>query len=274
MAMQVPAERETGTIARTVMVLRAIAQAREEPTMKELADALNLPLSTMHRLLDLLAQDGMVERDEARRTFRPGFEFFRLGSLVVHRMPLQTVARPFLEGAMREAGESSYLGMLAPRTLKLVFIAGAESGQMLDYRVPLNIAFTLSAGSSGLAALAWLGQAEIDAVLAAEDPEVRRDRVSMRRTLARIREQGFAHSHSQRIQGAVGFFSPVFDAHERICATFGYTVPEARFDKKDRERLARLAVHYAGQLSRTLGYSGPWPKPATSYEAHRKASTP
>lgn len=265
------AERETGTIARTVLVLRAIAQAREEPTMKELADTVNLPISTMHRLLDLLAQEGMVERDETTRAFRPGFEFFRLGSLVVHRMPLKTVARPFLAGAAREAGESSYLGLLDPRSLKLVFITGAESGQMLDYRVPLNVPYALSTGSSGLAALAWLGVAQIDRVVAAEDPDGRRDAAALRRALEVIRAQGYANTHSQRIQGAVGFFSPVFDVRERVCATFGYTVPETRYDRKDRDRLAGLAMHYAGELSRTLGYPGAWPRPADNYDANMKA---
>ena len=264
-------ERETGTIARTVLVLRAIAQAQVAPTMKDLAETVNLPMSTMHRLLDLLAQEGMVDRDETTRTFRPGFEFFRLASLVVHRMPLQTVARPSLSGAARDAGESSYLAIVDERALKLVFIANAESGQMLDYRVPLNVPFALSTGSSGLAALAWLTPRQIEQVLAAEDPDKRRDNAAVRRSLAEIRAQGHACTHGQRIQGAVGVFSPVFDGHERVCATFGYTVPESRFLKKDRERLARLAMRYAGELSRTLGYLGAWPRPAASYPDNLKA---
>jgi DNA-binding IclR family transcriptional regulator len=260
------AERETGTIARTVLVLRAVAQARQEPTMKELADTVNLPISTMHRLLELLMQEGMVERDDITRTFRPGFEFFRLGSLVTHRMPLQAVARPFLDGAAREAGESSYLAMLDQRALKLVFISGVESGQMLDYRVPLNVPYALSTGSSGLAALAWLGSDKVDRVLANDDPLNRRDHRAIRRMLIEIRDQGYSHTRGQRISGAVGTFSPVFDGREQIVGTLGYTVPETRFQKKDRARLAGLAMHYAGELSRTLGYPGIWPRPASTYQ--------
>jgi DNA-binding IclR family transcriptional regulator len=259
-------DRETGTIARTVLVLRAIAQAREEPTMKELADTVNLPISTMHRLLDLLMREGMVDRNDTTRAFRPGFEFFRLGSLVVHRMPLKAVARPFLVGAAREAGESSYFGLLDERSLKLVFINHAESGQMLDYRVPLNVPYALSTGSSGQAALAWLAPAVVERVIAAEDPDGRRDPADTRRALVQIREHGFANTHSQRIQGAVGFFSPVFDAGERVCGTFGYTMPESRYKKKDRERLGGLAMKYAGDLSRTIGYPGAWPRPAKNYD--------
>ncbi|CAN5521253.1 IclR family transcriptional regulator [soil metagenome] len=265
-AQAVPAERESGTIARTVLVLRAIAEARDEPTMTVLADAVNLPMSTMHRLLDLLAQEGMVERDDSTRTFRPGFEFFRLGSLVVHRMPLKTVARPFLASAACAAGESSYLCMLDERALKLVFIANAESGQMLDYRVPLNVPYSLSTGSSGLAALAWLAPALVERAIAHEDPDCRRDPAVTLRALAQVREQGFANTHSQRIQGAVGIFSPVFDARERVCGTLGYTVPESRYQMQDRERLAGLAMKYAGELSRTIGYPGAWPRPAKNYD--------
>ena len=267
-------ERETGTIARTVLVLRAVAQAHQEPTMKELADTVNLPISTMHRLLDLLMQEGMVERDNVTRTFRPGFEFFRLGSLVTHRMPLKSVARPFLDGAAREAGESSYLGMLDARALKLIFITGVESGQMLDYRVPLNVPYALSTGSSGLAALAWLGSEQIDRVLANEDPQERRDQAAIRRMLIEIRDQGYAHTRGQRISGAVGTFSPVFDGRERIVGTLGYTVPEARFQKKDHQRLVGLAMHYAGELSRTLGYLGVWPRPASSYQDITREENP
>ncbi len=267
-------ERETGTIARTILVLRAVAQTQQEPTMKELADTINLPMSTMHRLLDLLMQEGMVERDDTTRTFRPGLEFYRLGALVANRMPLQEVARPFLEGAAREAGESSYLGLLDARALKLLFVMGVESGQILDYRIPLNVPYALSYGASGLAALAWLGDEEIERVIVEEGADDKRDDESVRQALAEIREQGYAHTTGQRIPGAVGTFAPIFDGRDRIVGTLGYTVPESRFQKIDRRRLAGLAVHYAGELSKALGYMGPWPRQASSYQRGRKKDIP
>jgi DNA-binding IclR family transcriptional regulator len=267
----VPGERETGTIARTVHVLRAVAQAATEPTMKELAATLNLPMSTMHRLLDLLAQEGMVERDDTTRAFRPGFEFFRIASLVVHRMPLKTVARPFLAEAARESGESSYLGLLDERALKLIFITYAESGQMLDYRVPLNVPYALSLGSSGLAILAWLSPLQCERVLAVENADGERSNATIGKSLVEIRKQGYAHTFGQRIKGAVGFFAPVFDAAEGVCASFGFTVPETRYDKRSHQRLAQLAMQHAGQLSRAIGYAGDYPRPATAYDVDAKA---
>jgi DNA-binding IclR family transcriptional regulator len=255
--------RETGTIARTVMVLRAIAQARQAPTMKELADAVNLPMSTMHRLLDLLAEEGMVDRDEATRTFRPGFEFFRLASLVVHRMPLQEVAKPVLELAAREADETAYLGILDARAGKLLFSAQAQSRHMLDYRVPMNEPYALATGASGLAVLAWLPPAQIASVLASESHA---GGAEFERTLADVRRRGYANTFGQRVKGAVGFFAPVFNAQENVCASFGYTVPQARYDARARDRLSGLAMRYAGELSRRLGYQAEYPRPAPIYD--------
>jgi hypothetical protein len=63
----------------------------------------------------------------------------------------------------------------------------------------------------------------------------------------------------------------VFDARGHVCGTFGYTVPETRFEDSDRARLGGLAMHYAGELSRTLGYLDAWPRPADSYQANHKA---
>jgi DNA-binding IclR family transcriptional regulator len=263
------AKRETGTIARTIMVLRAIADTQVEPTLKDLADAVNLPLSTMHRLLELLMKEGMVARDDLSKTFRPGMEFFRLASHVVQRMPLSTTARPFLTAAMEDCGESSYLAILDAKANKLVFVACAESRQMLDYRVPLNVPVSLAVGSSGLAVLAWLGEDRIDAAIKAEiaagNPDGVPSRKELMTALAEIRRIGYANTFGQRIKGAIGFFAPVFDGSGQVCASFGFTIPQVRFEPSVSNRLVQAILRHGGELSRALGYSAPYPRSAETY---------
>lgn len=261
-------ERETGTVARVLMLLRAIADTEDPPTLKALAGTLNLPLSTMHRLLDLLAVAHMVERDDATKTFRPGIEYFRMASRVVHRMPLPTLARPFLELASRDSNESCYLGMFDAKADKLVFVASAASKQMLDYRVPLNVPFSLVVGASGLSILAWLDSAAIDRIVAAEKAAGQVGvpaRKALNPALAQIRAQGYANTFGQRIKEAVGVFVPVFDGSGAVCASFGFTVPQSRFETRDSDRLAKIVVRQAGDLSKALGYVGDYPRPQRTY---------
>lgn len=262
------AERETGTVARVVMLLRALADFEEAPTMKVLADKLNLPLSTMHRLLELLAAEHMVARDDATKTFRPGSEYFRMASRVVQGMPLPMLARPFLEHASRDANESCYLGMLDSKAGKLMFVASSASNQMLDYRVPLNTPFSLVVGASGLSVLAWLAPEAIDRILAAEKAEAQvtvPSRKGLNQALAQIRAQGYGNTFGQRIKEAVGFFAPVFDGAGAVCASFGFTVPQSRFEPRDGARLAEIVMRHAGGLSSALGYVGSYPRAAQTY---------
>jgi DNA-binding IclR family transcriptional regulator len=262
-------KRETGTIARTIMVLRAIADTQIEPTLKDLADAVNLPLSTMHRLLELLMKEGMVARDDMTKTFRPGIEFFRLSSHVVNRMPLSTTARPFLVAAMEDCNESSYLAILDGKSNTLIFAACAESKQMLDYRVPLNVPVSLAVGASGLAVLAWMSPERIDAVLKAEavaNPTGERpSRDEQLAKLAEIRQLGYANTFGQRIKGAIGFFAPVFDGRGEVCASFGFTIPQVRFEPSVSNRLVQAILRRGGELSKALGYSAPYPRPAQGH---------
>jgi DNA-binding IclR family transcriptional regulator len=256
------AGRETGTVARVVMVLRALADHSEGPTAKELSDMLNLPVSTVHRLLELLARDGMAQRDEVTRAFHPGPEFVRLAARVAHRTPLVSIAKPFLVAAAREANETTYLGALNELAGKLEFVATAESGQLLDYRIPMNVPFSLILGASGLAVLAWLDERRIREIVALESPaaEAASTFDALREPLAQIRERGFAMTFGQRIKEAVGISGPVFDGSGAVRASFGFTIPSSRFDQGQSARLQRIVMTSAGKLSEALGYIGPYPR--------------
>ena len=52
-----------GTVARTLSVLRIVAEAKTSVGVKDVADALQLPMSTSHRLLDLLLGEGSLDLD-------------------------------------------------------------------------------------------------------------------------------------------------------------------------------------------------------------------
>lgn len=249
---------DTGTVHRAIALLREIAEAEGEVQIKALAARLALPPSTVHRLLDLLAREGMVERDDAAHTYRAGREFFRLSSLVFNANPLRAVALPLLAEAVRECNETAYLGLYLPREHRMMFAAVCESPHPLGYRVRQNEPVSVLTGASGRSILAWLPEREVDAMLAAESasPAVRkavRSRRALMEELAQIRARGHAVTYGQRIPGAVGVFSAVFDAQGAVVGCIGYTVPEQRHQPAQLPRLAAAARRYAGALSTALG---------------------
>lgn len=250
---------DTGTVSRVIAILREMAEAEGDVQIKTLAERLLLPPSTVHRLLVLLAHEGMIERDEAARAYRVGREFFRLSSLVFNKDPVQAVAMPILEEALREYNETAYLGLYLPQEGKMMFAADCESSHPLGYRVRKNEPLSLLTGASGRAILAYLPKDAVECALAAEkdDPAVRKavtSRKALYEALAQIRAQGFAVTFGQRIPGAVGIFAGVFDMHGKVVGSIGYTIPEQRYLKNMLPQLSGAVRNSAHSLSRALGY--------------------
>ena len=96
---------------------------------------MGIPASAVHRLLNLLAGEGMVERNDAMRMYRPGIEFFRMASSICNRIPMHGLALPFLREAVADNNENAYLGMLDLQAGKMLFAAVAESNNVPELQV-------------------------------------------------------------------------------------------------------------------------------------------
>ena len=232
---------DSGTVARAIAVLRAVVESGDGTQIKRISADLGLPASTVHRLLDLLMREGMVERDEEAPTYRTGREFLRLSSVVMSRHPLQAIAAPLLEQAVASVNETAYLCLYLPRERRLTFASHVESTHPQ----------TLLTGASGRSILAFLPQDEITAVLAREGLAGHLD---LAQELAAIRARGYALSFGQRIAGAVGIFAPVYGAGGRVTGSLGFTIPEQRFEPAREAEFAREACRLAAELSAGLGY--------------------
>jgi len=250
---------DTGTVSRTIAVLRAIAEAEGNVQIKSLSDLLSLPPSTVHRLLELLAKTGMIERDGSARSYGVGREFFRLSSLVTSRHSLATIARPLLREVVEKCNETAYLGIYLPRERKMMFADNYESSHSLGYRVRKNEPLSLLTGGSGLSILAHLSKEDIDlAYENSRDDALARKAVPSRKNLeselAKVRAQGYALTFGKRISGAVGIFSPVFTMQGEVIGCLGCTIPEQRYKKSFLPLISRTILRLSGDLSRALGY--------------------
>jgi len=252
------ASADSGTIARAVAVLAAVADSAAGVRIRELAARLELPASTVHRLLERLIGEGMVERDGDAPVYRAGPEFLRIAARVVHAHPVQSVAGPFLDEAVRTANETAYLCLYLSGEHRLSFVAHRESTHPLGYRVRSNEPQSLLEGASGRSILAWLDEPARTAAFARESARSTLARSlpgrrALLQDLAAIRARGYALSFGQRIPGAVGLFAPVFAADGQVTGSIGYTIPEQRFRRANEAVLARRIRELAAELSSALG---------------------
>jgi DNA-binding IclR family transcriptional regulator len=254
-----PAAADTGTVARVALLLRLVADQTAPFTLTDMANASSLPVPTVHRLLDLLTQQGLVAHEKSRRTYRAGTELYRISSLIRANVPVAQLVRPILADAAEQANETCYFALFLPAQLAVMYESRVDSSHPLDYRFEFNKPISLLWGASGRTILAYLPPEQVRAAMAQEkkfskDGKVP-DKAELNAVLEEIRKKGYGHSRGERVAGAIGVLAPVFDRSNQIYGALGFTVPEQRFRADRLNVLANIAKSHAAELSGALGAS-------------------
>jgi DNA-binding IclR family transcriptional regulator len=244
-------------MARWLKVLGAFVE-RDEWGVRELAGAIDLPRSVVHRILHDMVRLGLLAPAGTRGQFRPGHELARLAVLLADRVDVRRVGRPVLEAAMGQTGETAILALYAPSRRQFWAVDAAESGQAIRYIwESLREWGDLHVGSSGKGILAFLPEAEIEAILAPlPDPvpglrPIAKGR--LRAELAEARRRGYVLSHGERFAGAVGVSAPIRDAMGRVIGDLIISWPDNRTSPEKEADAARVVVAAAQDLSSRLG---------------------
>ena len=118
-----------GPVVRSLNVVRLLAESGGRTTIQAASAVLDLAPSTVHRLLDILVRDGMVERDKAERSYRIGPELFGIAARIVERNDMRTLALPVLHEVVELCDETCFLGVYLPIPRKMIFAEKADSSQ-------------------------------------------------------------------------------------------------------------------------------------------------
>jgi IclR family KDG regulon transcriptional repressor len=246
---------DTGTVSRILQLLDCFSE-RETWGVSELAQRLDLPRSTAHRLLNLCRTHDFIDTD-GRGSYGPGLAFYRLSGRLSAHMPLRQIALPLLTDFTQRFGEMSLLTVVDRRALKMFFAAKAEPSAPMRYVIETNTLGPLSWGATGRAILAHLTEAEIAEVIRRAEPSPGDgrplDAKELRASLAEIRAKGYAITQKQRTQEGVGIAVPFFDAAGEVAGNVGVTVPAFRFRRRSEPIFVRALTGMVANISEAIG---------------------
>ena len=250
-----------GTIARALSVLRAVAESEGSVAVKDIAVALDLPMSTSHRLLDLLLDAGFVEKEKQQRRYTVGPEFFRLASLVTQKNSLASRLQPVLDELTKETGETAIFSAYFPAELKTAYAAKCDSPNSLRFRINLFEKMPLEWGSTGLAILAFLPEEVQTKVFAQSRPspvlKKRLTRAAFFERLAKIRREGYGITESEKLPDCVGIAAPIRMDPDTIIGSIALAIPKVRFARAKTKAYAEVVKRAADRFSsgaRTLSH--------------------
>ena len=156
------------SIERAFALLRALATAPYGVT--ELADHVELPKSTVARLLRALESEGAVTQDELGGEYRLGDGLLDIAGAAQPGRNLVATVRPFLLELSEEIGEAAGLGIAQDRAIYYLDHAVPETDVMV--RDWTGESLPMHSVPSGMALLAHLSEAELDEYLSTPPEQV------------------------------------------------------------------------------------------------------
>ena len=240
-------EKETGTVRRVLLLLSCLADHQGD-SAQSLAARLNLPRSTVHRLLAMLRANGFAD-SEASSSFEPGPELFRIAGRLGARMPYRKLAEPYLQVLSAEFHETSILALLLREQLKMYYAAKGSPADPMRYNIELGALEPLVWGATARVLLAHLSEQEIAAALKRREPSPARqlepDEAEVRDSLRQIRRDGYGITHAHRTLNTVGIAAPFFDGEGKVAGSLGFLIPEFRWANSPKDLVEQIGKDVA-----------------------------
>jgi IclR family transcriptional regulator, KDG regulon repressor len=252
-------ERETGTVRRVLMLLSSLADHPGE-SAQSLAARVNLPRSSVHRLLTMLRASGFADT-EPSGGFGPGNELYRIAGRLGARIPYRKLAEPYLRALSEQFRETSILALLSREQLKMFYAATASPPDPMRYNIELGALEPLVWGATARVLLAHLDEEEIAAAIKRREPSpalgLQLSKTELRQSLAQIRRDGYGITHAHRTLNTVGIAAPFFDGEGKVAGSLGFLIPEFRWASSSRDAVVRSLINAAAGMSRHLGGAAP-----------------
>lgn len=253
-------------ILRVPEALAAIAARRGGVSLAELSQRLNLPKSSLHRLLRTLEHGGYLIHGAG--LYSTGPEAFRLARVIGDANPavdFPGCAHPTLEWLAAESGETIMLSVLSEAGSESIYVDVIESEAPLRFSLRPGNRRPLYSTASGKVMLAF-GDSDTQQryLAAAEFLQFTADtttRMEMPALLREARQSGVLLDRNGIVDGASGIASPCFDRDGATFCAVSVAGPTERIEM-NRPRLEPLVLEAGLRISRILGYADSYPPAA------------
>lgn len=249
-------EAGTAVVSRVGAILRGVA-ARQPGGVSttQLARDVGLTRPTSHRLLVLLSEEGLVDRDETTGAWHLGPELYLLGTVAASRYDITHHAEDIVHRLAQQTGESAFLS--ARRGYETVCLLAQEgSFPLRSHVLHEGIRFPLGVASAGLAILSHLPERDfeeyVDNVDLVPDWGAAHAPAALRKRVAETREAGYATNPGLIVEGSWGMGAAVFDVDGRPAWALSLTGVESRFEPARRPELGQLLLDHAHTLTQRL----------------------
>ena len=260
------------SINRAVQALDLLA--RKAPLgVRAIAQQLDLPLASVHRMLTDLEEEDVVGRTP-NGEWELSFRLLQITGCQLDRVELPRLARPFAEKIAAATSETVNINALTG--LEAVCIDKVRGNERMQLDFSIGSRGPIYCGGAGKAILAYLPEAKRAMALAGPlirlTPKTLVDRQAVECELERIRARGYSIDDQEVVTGVYCVAVPILDRNGYSVGAISITGPSPKAPGKEIEPLVAMLSEASEYVSRRLGYAEAWPKLTAEPEPSRPRS--
>jgi len=243
-------------IHKAIEILRAFTPETPEVGVRDLASRIGMPKSTVHRILNALREEGLLEVNPDTGRYRLGLELVAIAGMALRTVDVRRVALPYMSDLAARWRETVDLDVLRGTHVMIIEqIPGQhilKTGGMLAARLPAH------STSTGKVLLAYAGAQYVlqylDEMLPRYTSQTITSREALLADLEQVRQQGYARSWGEHEAYVRALGVPIRDRTGTVIAAMSISGLATRIDEKTAEEMVQALKRAAAGISAGLGY--------------------
>jgi DNA-binding IclR family transcriptional regulator len=248
---------EIRVVTRAIQVLLCFVRLGPELSIDQIAAAVQLPKSTIYRILVTLEKNNLLERDPQRDIYRLGLTALLVGTTALNQLDLHKKVRPWLMDLMQTTGETVHLAVLSQG--RAVIIDKIDSYHSVRMASTIGFQSPLHCTGVGKVLLAYQESAERERILRGltlhkHTANTIVDHAQLKRELGLIRQNGYALDQEEVEVGLRCVAAPIHMHSGAVVASISMSGPASRVTEEALPKLIDTVKRYAAQMSKEIGY--------------------
>lgn len=247
------------SIEKSIEILNYLSNAKESVRVTEICSKLLFPKSTVHRILNILLNRSLVSKEKNTSKYRLGIQVLKYANSFNDSFDFREIARPILKKICMQTELTTYL--TGWYNGHCICIDSVRPPRVINthFSVEINKEMPFHCTSSSKVILTYQSPEEIKRIIYEKPlkkytPKTIVEPKKLEKHLNKIKENGFATCDEELEIGVKAIAVPIRNIYGKVIASITVVGLSDRITSNNTEKLLKILVGSAQQLSKMLGY--------------------
>jgi IclR family acetate operon transcriptional repressor len=250
------------SIEKSIEILNYLSNAKRSVGITELSSKLSFPKSTIHRILNILLNYSIVNKDKETCKYKLGLQLLKYSNSFYNSFDFRQIAKPILKKICIETSLTTFLTVWqSDHSICIDSVTPSQKSSTHHLFVEVGKEMPFHCTASAKVLLAYQPPENIKRIINQKTfqkytPKTIVDPNKIEEHLLEVRDKGFAICDGELEEGIKAIATPVRNINGKVIASITITGLSNRMSRNNIEKLTKILVKSTQELSKMLGYKG------------------